>query len=65
MTFDAIWQQLERKQPRLRRDCRIEFTSGNLRALLRQVYEQGQKSTSASSDKTTTAFRDIFGAMGL
>ena len=64
MTFDEIWQQLTRKKPELDQDLSVvEFTAGNFRRLLRQVYEQGE----ASVPRETTIldagnpFPDIFG----
>ena len=44
MTLEYIWNQLCRKQPKLlNKNATVEFTSQNLKALLAQVYEQGQK----------------------
>lgn len=44
MTFQSIWEQLTRKDPRLTDpETKVEFTAENLRRLLRQVYEQGEK----------------------
>ena len=68
MTFDDIWNQLCRKSPALsRRDSRLEFTSNNLKLLLKQVYEQGQKSVEPqviqpkeSKDDYLDAFRSMF-----
>lgn len=49
MTFREIWQQLVRKDSRLLDgDAKVEFTSSNLKKLLEQVYEQGQKSVPKS-----------------
>lgn len=57
MTFDEIWESLVRKKPDLDRPhAKAEFTSGALKRLLRQVYEQGQKSSDA-----TNLFGDLFG----
>lgn len=51
MTFDQVWGQLTRKQPKLKRsESVVEFTAGNLRRLLRQVYEQGAKSVETKSE---------------
>lgn len=44
MTFQEIWQQLCRKRPLLADpDSTVEFKSANLKSLLRQAYEQGEK----------------------
>lgn len=44
MKFEDIWLQLVRKEPALADPTsKLEFTSDNLRKLLRQVYEQGHK----------------------
>lgn len=44
MTFDQIWQSLCRKKPNLTDStATVEMSTGNLRALLRQVYKQGHK----------------------
>ena len=44
MTLEDIWNQLCRKQPKLlNENARVEFDSQNLKALLSQVYSQGQK----------------------
>ncbi len=59
MTFDQIWGQLVRKQPKLKRDDSIvEFTAGNLRRLLRQAYDQGQASVPRESAENP--FGDLF-----
>ena len=64
MTFEQLWGQLTRKQPKLERDAAIvEFTAGNLRRLLRQAYEQGQLSVphKTADENPPGAFADIFG----
>jgi hypothetical protein len=44
MTFQEIWRQLCRKRPLLSDpDSTVEFKSVNLKSLLRQAYEQGEK----------------------
>ncbi len=44
MTFEDIWNQLCRKQPKLAKEgTTVEFKSENLKALLSQVYSQAQK----------------------
>jgi hypothetical protein len=64
MTFQDIWNQLCRKQPSLEKpETTVEFKSDNLKALLRQVYEQGQKSIPTNSDGTRKDPMDIFGGM--
>jgi len=61
MTFDQIWNQLIQKQPRIADgDSVVEFTSVNLRKLLKQVYEQGRKSAESKPDPLGP-FRDAFG----
>ncbi len=64
MTFDQIWAQLIRKHPKLERpDAKVEFTVGNLRRLLRQVYEKGEASVqrkSPTGDPLDQLY-DIFG----
>lgn len=65
MTFQEIWQQLCRKSPSLEKPgATVEFKSENLKALLRQVYDQGQKSAPASSDGRFDMFNSIFGGGG-
>lgn len=60
MTFREIWQQLVRKDSRLLDgDTKVEFTSSNLKKLLAQVHEQGQKSAPKSDG--TLDFGSIFG----
>jgi hypothetical protein len=45
MTFKQIWDQLLRKSPKLSNDqAEVTFKSDNLKALLKQVYDQGKKS---------------------
>lgn len=65
MTFDQVWDQLTRKRPSLERsESVVEFTAGNLRRLLRQAYEQGEKSVACeppASGDLMGAFSDIFG----
>lgn len=44
MTFDEIWGQLLRKDPKLNNeDYRVELTAPNLKRLLQQVHDQGVK----------------------
>jgi len=44
MTFEEIWNQLCRKQPKLLKEgTTVEFKSENLKTLLSQVYEQARK----------------------
>ena len=63
MTFDAIWQQLCRKVPKLENDsAKVEFESKNLRALLRQVYEQGERNA-PKPPEPKNPFSDIFGGL--
>ena len=48
MKFDHIWSVLTKKRPGLDDpDAKVEFTSGNLKKLLRQVYDHGEKSADA------------------
>lgn len=60
MTFDQLWDQLCNKSPALKRaDSTLEFKPDNLKRLLRQVYEQGQK----SSERKADIFESMFGGM--
>jgi hypothetical protein len=44
MLFDEIWESLCKKKPELKDpNTKLEFTSENLKKLLLQVYEKGQK----------------------
>ena len=64
MKFDDIWNQLCRKQPKLgNADSVVEFKSGNLKALLRQVYEQGQKSANDANQRQASGPFDPFKSM--
>lgn len=52
MKFSAVWDQLCRKHPGLSNDrSTIECTSANLRSLLRQVYDQGEKEGKEHAEK--------------
>lgn len=72
MKFDEIWQQLERKNADLKNDeAEVVFKAKNLRHLLRQVYDQGEKEAKpptreefkrAEREATRSAF-DQFGSM--
>lgn len=58
ITFGKVWQQLVTKRPELEKpETKVEFTAGNLRRLLEQVYEQGQKSAADGSDGDRWFFR--------
>lgn len=64
MTSNEIWDQLVRKQPKLlNSDSTVEFTAGDLRKLLRQVYEQGEASVprDATSRGLPPPFDQFFG----
>lgn len=63
MTFKEIWAQLLRKNADLANaDAKVEFTSANLEMLLRQVYEQGQKSVpKATWADAKNPFSSMFG----
>lgn len=65
MTFQAIWDQLCRKSSALEKpDSVVEFKADNLKALLRQVYEQGQQSVprqSKDTDEMKSMFDSMFG----
>lgn len=64
MTFDAIWEQLCRKNPSLSKgDSTVEFKSDNLKILLRQVYDQGVKSV-PKADPAKNSFDSIFDDFG-
>ena len=61
MTFDEIWKQLMGKQPKLdKADADVTFKAENLKALLRQVYEQGRQSAPRGS-AAADMFSGIFG----
>lgn len=61
MRFQEIWDQLCRKKPELSKtDATVEFRSSNLQALLRQVYEQGQKHPERDSG---SMFDNIFSGL--
>jgi hypothetical protein len=64
MTFEAIWQQLCSKKPALKTPETkiVEFTSQNLKALLRQVYEQGERHGRESAEQPAKP-RDPFGGI--
>lgn len=63
MTFKEIWAQLVRKNADLAKpDARVEFRSENLEQLLKQVYEQGQKSVPKQTGTgTKNPFDSMFG----
>ncbi len=64
MTFSQIWDQLKRKQPKLENsEATMEITAGNLRKLLRQVYDQGRNSVARLSQQRSVErrFADLFG----
>ena len=58
MTFDDIWNALVAKSGKLTNDeVEVTFKAGNLKKLLRQVYDQGRKQE-AGVQKT---MRDLMG----
>ena len=58
MTFEKIWEQLCRKEPRLKiAGTKIEFTSKGLEQLLKQVYDHGVKNKSDVDDFLGGLFR--------
>lgn len=62
MTFDEIWNQLLRKSPSLAKDeSTVEFRADNLKLLLRQVYEQGEKQGQSKPHQATNPFSSLFG----
>lgn len=64
MTFDSIWQQLCRKNPKLENEeAGVVFKSVHLKALLRQVYEQGERNK-PEPDQPKNPFPDIFSGLG-
>jgi hypothetical protein len=72
MTFDEIWRKLSDKDGRLSDgESRIEFKAMNLKALLRQVYEQAERETekrigsSQKSSGASSAFDTFTRGMGL
>lgn len=65
MNFETIWLQLCHKNNLLLRDeTVVEFKSRNLKILLRQVFEQGQKSVPIPEKKNdlTDMINSLFGA---
>lgn len=61
MTFKQIWEQLVRKRPELANDdTRTEFTAGNLKQLLEQVYDQAQKAEREANKPSKSIFEDFF-----
>jgi hypothetical protein len=51
LSLEQIWQQLCKKDSRLAQpETVVDFKSENLKKLLAQVYEQGQKSTKSNFD---------------
>ena len=65
MTFDEIWEQLKRKDDKLADEsATVSMSAGNLRKLLRQTYEQGQKSVPQKHHGDSGMFgefADLFG----
>ena len=65
MTFDDIWERLTSKRPKLDDDqAVVQITAYNLRRLLQQVYELGQKSAPnyrSPADDPLNILRDLFG----
>lgn len=64
MTFDQIWNQLLKKSSDLADpQAKVEFSSENLKALLRQVYEQAEKTGAEKSkqDSSPNMFDRMFG----
>ena len=58
--FEDIWEQLRRKRPTLDDPGSVvEISSGSMKKLLRQVYDQGRKSAPKNGD--TSIFGDFFG----
>lgn len=65
MSFQEIWQQLVRKQPKISDDdSEIIFKAGNLRHLLRQVYEQGQASSKPAASEEPRISPNPFDVFG-
>ena len=60
MTLDQIWKQLVKKKPKLQDpNATVEITSDNLRLLLKQVYEQGER----RATNTNNFMEDVFNSM--
>lgn len=56
MTFQDIWNQLVRKNPAIAENGKtVEFQSENLKRLLRQVYEQGERKGKSDAEAIHTA----------
>ena len=61
MTFQEIWTSLCKKRPLLNDpNATVEVSSEGFRKLLRQVYEQGQKSVTVKPEKSGGMFDDLF-----
>lgn len=64
MTFNDIWNQLVRKQPKLTdSDTVVEFKTANFKRLLEQVYEQGKKA--GEGGQPHKPYSDLFKQLGL
>ena len=65
MTFNDIWSQLCAKRPKLNDpDAAVEIKVSQFKALLRQVYEQGEAANKPSSPDVLNPFKDLFGGKG-
>ena len=68
MTFDTIWLRLcEKSHLLVDGESIVEFRSKNLKILLKQVFEQGQKSIPKSDPLPTTSndwLNDLFSGYG-
>ena len=61
MTFQEIWASLCKKRPLLSDpNATVEVSSDGFKKLLRQVYEQGQKSVTVKPAKSGGMFDDLF-----
>jgi len=69
MLFKDIWKQLCNKKPLLENEnSTTEFTSGNLKHLLEQVYDKGfdngmKCGKALSGESKSDPFKDMFGGM--
>ena len=63
MEWGSVWYELQRKYPALLDDeTKVEFTVGNLKALLKRVHRAGKESGEHPNvSDAGSLFQDIFG----
>lgn len=65
MTFEEVWAQLLKKRPELGDSgSKVEITAENFRALLRQVWGQGERAGRAAGVGRDGAGVGPFGSLG-